>query len=83
MAKRIKTGGRVQGTPNLLTKEMREILNCVISKELEMLPETFKKLDAEKRLEVVIKLLPFVLPKMNDIDLSINQTPRTDHRFCI
>ena len=73
MAKRIKTGGRVQGTPNLLTKEMREILNNVISKEIEELQETLSKLEPAKRLELVVKLLPFVIPRMNDIDLTVKE----------
>lgn len=35
MAKGEKTGGREQGTPDLLTKEMRAILKRIIAKELE------------------------------------------------
>jgi hypothetical protein len=70
MAKGKKTGGREQGTPNLLTKEMRAILKSIIAKELELLPETLEKLEPEKRAEIVLKLLPYVLPKIEPIEMQ-------------
>ena len=63
----IKTGGRKAGTCNILTKEMRAILKSIISKELEILPETIKKMNPEKRLDILLKLLPYVLPKVEAI----------------
>ena len=70
MAKGIKTGGREQGTPNLLTKEMRAILKGIIAKEIKMIPETLEKLEPEKRLELVLKLLPYVLPKVETVPMG-------------
>jgi hypothetical protein len=70
MAKGIKTGGREQGTPNMLTKEMRAILKNIISSELEQIPEILKKLEPEKRADLVIKLLPYVLPKVEAVTMS-------------
>lgn len=67
MAKGIKTGGRELGTPNVLTKEMRAILKNIISKELETIPETLEKMEPDKRLEIVLKLLPYVLPKVEAV----------------
>ena len=63
MARGQKTGGREQGTPNLLSKEMRAILKGIIAKELELIPETLEKLEPEKRADLVLKLLPYVLPE--------------------
>lgn len=62
--KRIKTGGRDKGTPNQLTKEMRAILNNVIANEIDKLQEYLNTLEPEKRIEIVIKLLPYILPKL-------------------
>lgn len=73
MAKGKKTGGREQGTPNLLTKEMREILKGIIGKEMELIPETLKNLAPEKRLEMVLKLLPYVLPKVETVGMYENE----------
>jgi hypothetical protein len=67
-----KTGGRVAGTPNRLTKELRTVLRDMIAAELDALPKTLEGLTAKERLDVLIKLMPFCLPKVqavkNDYD---------------
>ena len=73
MAKGKKTGGREQGTPNILTKELRVILKGIVLKELEVIPATLEKLDSDKRLELVLKLLPFVLPKIDSVSMYENE----------
>lgn len=73
MAKGIKTGGREQGTSNLLTKEMRGILKGIIAKELELIPSTLEKLDPEKRVDLVLKLLPYVLPKVESVSMMTGE----------
>jgi hypothetical protein len=65
MAKRFKTGGRQSGTPNKVTKELKEILKDIVSEELEHLREQMKNLSPYKRFELLIKILPYVVPKMN------------------
>ena len=58
-----KTGGREAGTPNKLTQELKIILKDIVARELENLEENLKNLDPKERLEIVVKLLPFVMPK--------------------
>ncbi len=65
-----KTGGREKGTPNLLTKEMRAILKDIISKELNSISENLEKLESDKRLDVILKLLPYVLPKVESVPME-------------
>jgi hypothetical protein len=62
-----KTGGRIAGTPNKLTKELRMTLKGIIAGELDTLPQTFEQLPAKERLELLIKLLPYCLPKVDSI----------------
>jgi hypothetical protein len=62
-----KTGGRVAGTPNRLTKELRTVLRDMIADELDALPQTLEGLPKE-RLDLVIKLLPFCLPKVQAVN---------------
>lgn len=64
MAQGVKTGGRQKGTPNKLTVDMRQALKNVLSEEIEKLSDTLAELPAEKRVEVLIKLAPYVLPKV-------------------
>jgi hypothetical protein len=62
-----KTGGRTSGTPNKVTSELRKTLKGIIAAELDALPQTLVDLPARERLDLVIKLLPFCLPKVNTI----------------
>jgi hypothetical protein len=53
--------------PRPLVSSIRETLKELVQKELAALPETLKSLEPEKRLNIVCKLLPFVLPKVEAI----------------
>jgi hypothetical protein len=74
-SKRVKSGGRVKGTPNILTHELRETLKHFISSEIENLSkeDVLSKLTINERLIFLTKVLPYVLPKieplMNQYDL--------------
>lgn len=68
-----KYGGREKGTPNKLTKDLRNILKDIIYHELELLNEKLEKLDSKERIELVIKLLPYTLPKVQNISHTTNE----------
>lgn len=63
---RAKTGGRVAGTPNKITGELREVLKTIIEGELVELPELLKELTPDERVGVLVKLLYLVVPKPQD-----------------
>ena len=63
----VKTGGRKAGTPNRITKELRETLKGVIDAELSQIAGTLEKLPARDRLDVVIKLMPYCMPKVEAV----------------
>jgi hypothetical protein len=62
-----KTGGRVAGTPNRITIEIRKTLKGIVASELESLPGTLEQLPAKERFELLVKLLPFCMPKVDSI----------------
>ena len=64
MAIGIKTGGRTAGTENKTTKEIRVVLKEIINNELLNIESLLCKLQPKERFELVIKLMPFVLPKL-------------------
>jgi hypothetical protein len=70
MAKGYKTGGREQGTPNRLTKELRAALKNILAKELESIPGQLEKLEPRDRLEMIIKLMPYALPKIETVSMD-------------
>lgn len=68
-----KYGGREAGTPNRLTKELRAALKNILHQEIELLPDHFNKLEPKDRLELLVKLLPFALPKVEPESYQIGE----------
>lgn len=74
-----KFGGRKAGEPNMSTKVIRGLLKAFIEKETETLPQTFSSIKSpEKRLELLIKILPFVLPRAQEISLEMLSDNKLD-----
>jgi hypothetical protein len=67
MAQRTKTGGRQIGTPNRVTKELRVALKDALYNELENLGGYLAGLEPKDRLEIIVKLLPYALPKVEQV----------------
>lgn len=68
-----KYGGRQAGTPNKLTKEMRTALKNLVFDELIELPKLLDSLDPQTRLGIIVKLLPFVLPKVESENYKLGE----------
>ena len=63
----VKYGGRKKGTPNRLTKEVRTVLKELVFDEISQVQSHFEKLDPKERIELLIKLLPYVMPKVQTV----------------
>jgi hypothetical protein len=46
---------------------LRKTLKGIVASELEALPTTFEQLQPKERLELLVKLLPFCMPKVDSI----------------
>ena len=68
-----KYGGRQKGTPNRMTKELRVLLKDILYQELEQLQERLELLEPKQRIELIIKLTPYILPKVNNISHTTNE----------
>jgi len=68
-----KYGGRQKGTPNKLTKELRSLLKDILYQELDELQEKFKLLEPRERIELLIKLMPYILPKVTSVSHTTNE----------
>lgn len=62
-----KTGGRVAGTPNKVTTELRNQLKEILSTQLKQLPQLLNTMPADKRLDIVLRLMPYCMPKIETI----------------
>ena len=74
MSKGRKTGGRVLGATNILKKEIRVVLNNFVFSELENMESLVANLEPHERVEILLKMLPFVLPKVRNIAHDCKET---------
>jgi hypothetical protein len=70
--KRNKTGGREMGTPNKITKDIRESYQLLIGNNLEQIKTDLKELTPKERIEVLIKLSEYVIPKLNKVESNVD-----------
>ncbi len=68
--KGVKTGGRIAGTPNKTTGELREKINQFVSSTLDTVIQDFSTLTPESRIKYFIQILSFALPKLSEKDLD-------------
>ena len=66
-----KTGGRIKGTPNKVTKDIRESYQLLIEKSLDRLESDLMELTPKERIEVLIKLSEYVVPKLTKIEANL------------
>jgi hypothetical protein len=68
-----KYGGRPKGTPNRITKELRSLLKDVMYDEIGALQERLDTLNPKERVELLIKLMPYALPKVTSVSHTTNE----------
>lgn len=74
-----KTGGRTAGTPNKVTKQAKELLSGFIGEEAENFKTAMKDIFANDKplyAALYIKMLPYVLPKLNSVDVTSNNATK-------
>lgn len=66
--------GRPKGAKNQATTELREVISAVCSREMTpaKLTAILKRLDPGQRINYLIKLSEFVLPKLSATNLDLN-----------
>lgn len=57
----------------LLTGCIRDTLKALMQKELEQLPDTLKTLEPVQRLNILCKLIPYVLPKVESVTHTLGE----------
>lgn len=73
---RIKTGGRKANTPNKVNAQSKEVIQNLVNSEVLKIPDLLDKLKPKDRLEIIIKLIGFVVPKQTKIELETDLPDR-------
>ncbi len=60
----MKTGGRKKGTPNKITTDLRSLILSILERNLETLQDDIDTLTPEKRADIILRLIPYVIPKI-------------------
>lgn len=79
--KRVKTGGRVKGTPNKITALNRKAIEKVLAdyNESGLFTQDFLSLEPKDRIAIADKLIQYTTPKMQSttVDLAAENTECT------
>jgi len=70
MATGVKTGGRVKGTPNRITAELRQRVSNFLSDNWEQFQKDFNSLQPKDRIVFYERLLQYGLPKLQSTELT-------------
>lgn len=72
MAAGTKTGGRVKGTPNRLTQDLRSRIAQIVENGFEVIETDLETLEAKDRITAYLKLLEYILPKQRETKIDIS-----------
>lgn len=67
--------GRPSGQPNKITSDVRNVLKNVVAEEIENIRTLLESCDVNTRLDIIIKLLPYILPKCESVHYSVDEPP--------
>jgi len=68
---------RLQGSKNKLTTEIKQRIYDALNTTIDNLETDLQQLTTKERLEIFSRLLPYILPKLKETDLTLtdNQNP--------
>ena len=67
------TNGRPKGAVNKTTAETKELLQKIVSNEIDNIPTMLDALKPKDRLDAITKLLPYIIPRQTEIAVETNQ----------
>lgn len=71
MIQRQKTGGRVKGTPNKATAELRERFTSLLESNFDTIQSDLNTLEPKDRIKTILEISKFVIPTLKSVDHQI------------
>lgn len=78
-----RLGGRVKGTPNKVTASVKDWIAQVIDKNRRQMERDIKALEPKERLQMLEKLMSYVVPKQQAMSANIDLTKLSDEQLNI
>ena len=66
--------GRLAGTPNKATTEIKEAFQMLLEDNLPTLKRDISSLEPKQRVKFMLELASFIIPKMKSVDLKEDKT---------
>ena len=76
-----RLGGRVAGTPNKVSGTLKEWLTLLIEKNRKQIEKDLKSLSPKDRLQVIEKLMQYVIPKQAAQQVKLDFDSMTDEQL--
>lgn len=67
-----KTGGRQKGTLNKTTINLKNTINGIVERQFETLESDLQGLDGRDKINFVLKLIEYILPKQREQKINFN-----------
>lgn len=65
--------GRPKGTPNKANANLKNTINGIVERQFETLESDLEQLDARDKINFVLKLIEYVLPKQREQKINFNE----------
>jgi len=76
-----KTGGRMKGTPNVVTSNLRGWINEVLNNNRTQFEKDLKRLEPYQRVVIFEKMLAYSTPKLQSVEAKIDLNLLTDEQI--
>ena len=73
--------GRPAGSPNKITAEVRQSLQSALSGEIEKIGKLLESLEPKERLEIIVKLLQYILPRLESETVNLDRNWTTEMKI--
>ena len=60
----------INNQSKIITRELRESLKTTFKNEVEKLPQLLSELDAKERVNIIMKLMPYLMPSVKAVHYS-------------
>ena len=70
--------GRTKGTPNAITKDLRQRVQGLLEKQFDVVAANIEALEPKDQIAAWLKLAEFVLPKLQRTETVIDVSKLTD-----